>query len=108
MGISEEEITRIEMVSLLCMGEKTHSMLNENMPKKSGTPDVPVDLFDKILSETAKYCEPRLDCASGNMTQGQYFPKSLIWQEHYNPIHVLLRSNDRRDFQASIERFNNL
>ena len=58
LGISEEELARLEMVSLLCMGDKTHSMLNENMPEKSGTP-VQVDLFDKILSETATYNEPR-------------------------------------------------
>ena len=71
-GISEEELARLEMVSLLCMGDKTHSMLNENMPEKSGTP-VQVELFDKILSETATYNEPRFDSASGNMLQGNYF-----------------------------------
>jgi E3 ubiquitin-protein ligase UBR3 len=102
LGISEEELARLEMVSLLCMGDKTHSMLNENMPEKSGTP-VQVDLFDKILSETATYNEPRFDHASGNMLQGLYLPKSHIWNEHYEPIHVLLRCvHHRREFQSSI------
>lgn len=89
-GISEEELARLEMVSLLCMGDKTHSMLQENMPEKSGT-QVQVDLFDRILLETATYSEPRFDPASGNMLQGLYLPKPHIWEEQYDPIHVLLR-----------------
>ena len=108
LGISEEDLARLEMVSLLCMGDKTHSMLHDNMPEKSGTP-VQVDLFDRILSETATYSEPRFDPASGNMLQGLYLPKDHIWQQHYDPIHVLLRGvHLRREFQTSIERFNNL
>ncbi len=108
LGMSEEELARIEMVSLLCMGDKTHSMLHDNMPEKSGTP-VQVDLFDRILSETASYSEPRFDPASGNMLQGLYLPKHHIWEEHYDPIHVLLRGvHHRREFQTSIERFNTL
>ena len=105
LGLSEEELVRLEMVSLLCMGDKTHSVLHEHMPEKCGTP-VQVDLFDRILQETATYSEPRFDPASGNMSQGHYLPKPFVWQDSYDPIHVLLRAVHRKEFQTSIERFN--
>ena len=46
LGLTDEELARLEMVSLLCMGDKTHSMLLEHMPEKCGA-TVPIDLFDK-------------------------------------------------------------
>jgi E3 ubiquitin-protein ligase UBR3 len=46
LGLDEETLTRLEMVSLLCMGDKTHSTLYEHMPEKCGT-CVPLELFDK-------------------------------------------------------------
>ncbi len=46
LGLSEEVLARLEMVSLLCMGDKTHSMLFEHMPEKCGA-TVPPELFDK-------------------------------------------------------------
>ena len=108
LGISKEELARLEMVSLLCMQDKTHSMLYDNMPNRNALP-MHVDLFDQILSETANFSEPRFDSASGDMLQGKYNPRDYIWEEHYDPIHVLLRGvHHRREFQFSIERFNAL
>ena len=109
LGISKEELARLEMVSLLCIQDKTHSMLIDNMPQKNDALPMQVDLFDRILSETASFSEPRFDSASGNMLQGKYNPRDYIWEEHYDPIHVLLRGvHHRREFQFSIERFNTL
>ena len=108
ISISKEELARLEMVSLLCMQDKTHSMLYDNMPNKNEVP-MQVDLFDRILSETASFSEPRFDSASGDMLQGKYNPRDYIWEEHYDPIHVLLRGvHHRKEFQFSIERFNTL
>ena len=106
LGLTDEILTRLEMVSLLCMGDKTHSALYEHMPEKCGT-SVPLQLFDNVLSEVAQYSEPRFE-ASGNMQQGMYLPKPTVWEELYDPIYVLLRAVHRREFQTSIERFNAL
>ncbi len=46
LGLSEEVLARLEMVSLLCMADKTHSALFEHMPEKCGN-TVPLELFDK-------------------------------------------------------------
>ena len=46
LGLDEESLASLEMVSLLCMGDKTHSTLHEHMPEKCGT-TIPLDLFDK-------------------------------------------------------------
>lgn len=37
LGLNEQELTRLEMVTLLCMVDKTHSQLSEHMPEKCGT-----------------------------------------------------------------------
>jgi E3 ubiquitin-protein ligase UBR3 len=46
LGLDEEALSRLEMVSLLCMADKTHSVLHEHMPEKPGTP-VQLELFDR-------------------------------------------------------------
>lgn len=114
LGLDVETLTRVELTSLLCRGgdknhsedDRTHSMLFGEMPEKCGN-KVPVSLFDSILSQTATYCEPRFEPSSGNMLQGHYLPKPFVWEQHYDPIHVLLRAVHRREFQTSIERFSN-
>ena len=104
LGLSEENLAKLEMVSLLCMGDKTHSLLYEHMPEKSGN-SLPVELFDEVLKEVAEYTGPRSD-QSGNMQPGMYKPRSHVWEELFDPIYVLLRAVHRREFQTSIERFN--
>lgn len=54
--------------------------------------------------QVADYKAPNLE-ASGNMQQGMYVPKPKVWEELYDPIHVLLRAVHRRDFQNSMDRF---
>ena len=114
------------MVSLLCMNDRTHSNLFDFIPAKYGV-SISLELFDAVLFEVAQYSEPRyssnhthivrrdqyslpvLFCrfeAGGNMQQGMFLPKPEVWENHYDPIHVLLRAVHRRDFQASLERFN--
>lgn len=39
------------------------------------------------------------------MQQGMYGPKPKVWDELYDPLHVLLRAVHRRDFQVSMDRF---
>ena len=46
--------------------------------------------------------------ASGNMQQGLYIPKPCVWEKLYDPIHVLLRAVQRKDFQNSMDRFTEL
>ena len=46
LGLSEEDLTQLEMASLLCMSDKTHSNLYEHMPEKCGT-CVPLEAFDQ-------------------------------------------------------------
>lgn len=37
LGLSDPEMSRLEMVTLLSMGDKTHSQLMELMPERSGS-----------------------------------------------------------------------
>ena len=43
--------------------------------------------------------------ASGSMQQGMYSPKPEVWENLYDPIYVLLRAVQRKDFQNSLDRF---
>ncbi|XP_012275050.1 E3 ubiquitin-protein ligase Ubr3 isoform X2 [Orussus abietinus] len=102
LGLSDLEMSCLEMVTLLCMGDKTHSQLMELMPERCGTTQNRD--FESVLAEVAQYRAPNLE-ASGNMQQGMYGPKPRVWDELFDPLHVLLRAVHRRDFQTSMDRF---
>ncbi|XP_072397284.1 E3 ubiquitin-protein ligase Ubr3 [Diabrotica undecimpunctata] len=102
LGLSDTSLNRLEMVTLLCMGDKTHSQLMELMPERCGMSESRD--FESLLAEVAFYRAPALE-ASGNMQQGMYVPKPEIWEKQYDPIHVLLRAVHRRDFQTSMDRY---
>ncbi|XP_076232510.1 ubr3 ubiquitin ligase isoform X2 [Calliopsis andreniformis] len=102
LGLSDPEMSCLEMVTLLCMGDKTHSQLMELMPERCGTTQNRD--FESVLADIAQYRAPNLE-ASGNMQQGMYGPKPRVWDELFDPLHVLLRAMHRRDFQISMDRF---
>ncbi|ROT84089.1 putative E3 ubiquitin-protein ligase UBR3 isoform X1 [Penaeus vannamei] len=103
IGLTESELAQLEMVTLLCMGDKTHSQLMEYMPEKCGSAAQSRD-FETVLSRVSSYRAPNFE-ASGTMQQGMYIPKDEVWENLYDPIYVLLRAVQRRDFQASLDRF---
>ncbi|XP_054287000.1 E3 ubiquitin-protein ligase Ubr3-like isoform X1 [Macrosteles quadrilineatus] len=102
LGAKPCALSQLEMVTLLCMCDKTHSQLMELMPERCGTAQSRD--FESVLQEVADYKAPNLE-ASGNMQQGMYVPKAKVWEQLYDPIHVLLRAVHRRDFQNSMDRF---
>uniref|UniRef100_A0A0N8E404 E3 ubiquitin-protein ligase n=1 Tax=Daphnia magna TaxID=35525 RepID=A0A0N8E404_9CRUS len=102
IGANESDLDRLEMVSLLCMSDRTHSQLMELLPEKCGAPQNKD--FDAILAQVADYKAPNFE-ASGSMQQGMYVPKAVVWEQLYDPIYVLLRAVHRRDFQTSMDRF---
>ncbi|XP_012142217.1 ubr3 ubiquitin ligase isoform X3 [Megachile rotundata] len=102
LGLSDPEMCRLEMVTLLCMGDKTHSQLMELMPERCGSTQNRD--FESVLAEVAVYRAPNLE-ASGNMQQGMYGPRTRVWEELFDPLHVLLRVAQKGDFQMSMDRF---
>ncbi|GIY07185.1 e3 ubiquitin-protein ligase ubr3 [Caerostris darwini] len=102
-GLTEEEVIRQEMVSLLCMNDRTHSQLMDLIPDKCGETAQNKN-FETILNQVAVYKAPNFE-ANGAMMQGTYVPKPEIWEEEYDPIHVLLRAVHRREYQGSLDRY---
>ncbi|KAL3175252.1 hypothetical protein MRX96_010871 [Rhipicephalus microplus] len=78
LGMSEAEVTRQEMVSLLCMGDRTHSQLMDLLPEKCGTSAHSRD-FEAFLEEVALYKQPNFE-AGGNLLQGMYVPRGSVWE----------------------------
>lgn len=68
LGLTEEEIIRKEMVTLLCMADRTYSQLHDLLPEKCGTSNNRKS-FDKNLEEIADFRSPALE-AGGNVSQG--------------------------------------
>ena len=54
-GLNESELAKLEMVTLLCMGDNTHSQLMECMPEKCGSAAQSRD-FEAVLSKVWGTC----------------------------------------------------
>lgn len=104
LGGSEDECTREEMVSLLCMSDRKHSQLIDLLPEKSGQYGVSMANLERHMSAVADYKAPNFELG-GHMIQGTYTPKPIVWQTMFDPIHTLLRSVHRKDYQAALDRF---
>ena len=74
VGLTDEQITRLEMVTLLCTNDRTHSQLVDSLPEKCGLSGQ-VKEFDSTLQSVADYKPPVFE-AGGSMQQGIYVPKS--------------------------------
>ncbi|RXN07156.1 E3 ubiquitin- ligase UBR3-like protein [Labeo rohita] len=130
-GMSDDEILRAEMVSQLCMNDRTHSSLldlvsflhknmmylqevqqvlccdcvfiPENPNPKSGV--VPGSCsFEEMLSAVADFKAPVFE-PGGSMQQGMYTPKADVWEKEFDPIMVILRTVYRRDVQSAMDRY---
>lgn len=49
--MDERELVRLEMATLLCVGDRTHSQLSDLMPEKSGMSGLGKELFEPTLKE---------------------------------------------------------
>lgn len=103
LGNDEKAQCIIEISALLATGDKTHSQLLELMPERSGNSHTRI--FERYLSELSDFKKPPV--SSENLEQGLFKPISEVWEKYYDPLHVLLRAVHRRDFQNSMDRFQN-
>ncbi|KAL0839138.1 hypothetical protein ABMA28_017110 [Loxostege sticticalis] len=101
LGNDELTQSRLEVSTLLAAGDKTHSQLLELMPERSG--NAHTRNFESVLKEVSTYRPPPK--GSENLEQGLFVPKPIVWEQYYDPLHVLRRAVHRRDFHASMERF---
>ncbi|PIK49589.1 putative E3 ubiquitin-protein ligase UBR3 [Apostichopus japonicus] len=157
LGMSADETLRLEMVTLLCMDDRTYNLTIPTMPHKRNNdyptlvvkldPNAPsttlsqqtwpmslfevlfvvdsvntflVSLmppyipektgvintnckFEKTLKEIADYQLPTSDL--GGLQQGKYSPKPEIWEKEFDPIHVMFRSMERKEFQSAMNNY---
>ncbi|XP_068633066.1 E3 ubiquitin-protein ligase Ubr3 isoform X2 [Battus philenor] len=101
LGNDELTQSRLEVSTLLAAGDKTHSQLLELMPERSG--NAHTRNFESVLKELSTYRPPPK--GSENLEQGLFVPKPEVWEQHYDPLHVLRRAVHRRDFHSSMDRF---
>lgn len=61
LGMTEEQVTRKEMVALLAMSDKTHSQLMDMLPEKCGTQASQNFYFESTLSKIAEFKSPNAE-----------------------------------------------
>lgn len=98
LGMSDENLMAVEMSTLLCKGDKLHSELMELLPERCGS-DSQLKNFEKVLAQVADFQAPH------HFHQGKYVPKATVWENLYDPIHTLMRSSNRSEFQVSLDRY---
>lgn len=103
LGNEEADQCIIEISALLATGDKTHSQLLELLPERSG--NAHTRNFETFLKQLSVYRSPPQ--GSENLEQGLFIPIADVWENHYDPLHVLQRAVHRRDFQSSMDRFTN-
>ncbi|BFY97084.1 hypothetical protein BsWGS_00124 [Bradybaena similaris] len=104
LGISEKDLIRKEMASLLCMNDRQHSTLMDLMPEKTGVNGLAKELFEPTLQELAEYKDPNFE-SGGGLQQGTYVPKASVWEVDFDPVHVSQRAIYRRDMQSAMDRY---
>ncbi|KAJ8025030.1 E3 ubiquitin-protein ligase UBR3 [Holothuria leucospilota] len=102
LGMSSDEALRQEMVSLLCMEDRTYSKLQDKIPEKTGVINTNCK-FEETLAEIADYQLPTSDM--GGLHEGKYSPKAEIWEKEFDPLHVMFRSMERKDFQSAMDNY---
>ncbi|XP_052682389.1 E3 ubiquitin-protein ligase ubr3-like [Crassostrea angulata] len=103
LGIGDKELTRFEMATILCFGDKPYSQIMDSMPERSGITGQK-ELFEPTLSEIADYKAPNLE-SSGGLQQGTYTPKGFVWEREFDPVHVSLRALYKKDIQTALDRY---
>ncbi|XP_061179951.1 E3 ubiquitin-protein ligase ubr3-like [Saccostrea echinata] len=103
LGITEKELTHLEMATILCFGDKPHSQIMDSMPERSGITGQK-ELFEPTLAEIADYKAPNLE-SSGGLQQGTYTPKGFVWEKEFDPVHVSLRALYKKDIQTALDRY---
>lgn len=101
LGNDDRTQSILEISALLATGDRTHSQLLELMPERSSNSHA--RNFEDYLSELSIFKKPKT--GSENLEQGLFIPVADVWEQHYDPLHVLLRAVQRRDFQNSMNRF---
>eukprot|EP00116_Pleurobrachia_bachei_P000505 sb/3460767/ len=102
MGLSEESMVHLELVTKLTMGDFTHSQLTDHLPEKPGMSEL-TELFDEVLSKVSDYKQPTND--SGSLTQGIYALKPDLWKSDFQPLHVMLRGSYKRGYQLAMDKY---
>jgi E3 ubiquitin-protein ligase UBR3 len=99
------DLTRIEIVNLLCVGDRTFSAIEDSLPDVCSLNSAKKD-YEPILNDCADFLQPTLDTSSiGNVRQGRYKPKDSVWLKEYDPLYTMLRSVKKREFQESFDRY---
>ncbi|XP_065317121.1 E3 ubiquitin-protein ligase UBR3-like isoform X1 [Gordionus sp. m RMFG-2023] len=96
-----------DMVSLLSKSEPSHSQLIELTPDKSAFIIVNSrgsELFRKFLNEIAEYRPPNLEMG-GEISQGSYLPKAIVWRDLYDPLKLMMGDVSRKDYQTSMNKY---
>ncbi|CAH8849927.1 unnamed protein product [Trichobilharzia szidati] len=104
LGLSQEELLRKELISVLAPEPRKRSDLSILIPERCGITSTS-DNLDNILKKVANYAAPSCDENSGSLISGHYFLRPSLWHTDFDPIFHMLRVNSRRESALAMEKY---
>ncbi|CAH8557375.1 unnamed protein product [Heterobilharzia americana] len=104
LGLSQEELLRKELVSVLAPESRKRSDLLILIPERCGVTSTS-DNLDYVLKKVATYAAPTCDENSGSLISGHYFLRPSLWHTDFDPVFHMLRVNSRRESALAMEKY---
>uniref|UniRef100_A0A915KPQ5 E3 ubiquitin-protein ligase n=1 Tax=Romanomermis culicivorax TaxID=13658 RepID=A0A915KPQ5_ROMCU len=105
LGLNEKDCLRMEIASLLCQNDKSHSQIVDSLSHTTLSSKAHYAAhIEEILKELADYVAPQF-VPGGAMSEGIYTPKSIVWEKYFDPLFLSLRIVQPKDFQTAMNRY---
>ncbi|CAF4873643.1 unnamed protein product, partial [Rotaria sp. Silwood1] len=101
--LDDFEHRRAEIINALVIQDCHYSYLDEHMgePKSFATSKYDIQ---SIVDDIAEYISPTIDITN-QPKQGQYKLKDFLWEDEFDPLHVLSRISRRDLFETTMQRY---
>ncbi|CAM4770495.1 unnamed protein product [Rotaria magnacalcarata] len=103
LELNDYEHRRTELINALAIQDCHYSYLDERIAEPKGFSTAKHDI-QSIVDDIAKYIPPTIDITN-EPKQGQYKLKDFLWEDEFDPLHVLLRISRRDLFETTMQRY---
>ncbi|CAF3627948.1 unnamed protein product [Rotaria sordida] len=103
LALDDFERRRAEIINALAIQDCHYSYLDEHIGEPKGFAISKHDI-QSIVDDIAEYISPTIDITN-QPKQGRYKLKDFLWEDEFDPLHVLSRINRRDLFETTMQRY---
>ncbi|CAM4976530.1 unnamed protein product [Rotaria socialis] len=103
LELNDYEHRRTELINALAIQDCHYSYLDEHIAEPKGF-STSKHGIQSIVDDIAEYIPPTIDITN-EPKQGQYKLKDFLWEDEFDPLHVLLRISRRDLFETTMQRY---